>query len=162
MLWGSSGLVSCLACGACGWLVRAWCRHGARMRGDMIFNRAIPPPVQKWEKTPKRGISENSLCRGKCCISVGKTAFKRKLRRRRGAAAAQWETQGFLGRVSGFLCAEVFGSFFRRDLLEKFGKSYRVFQIGTELKICVMHNVFIGASLSFSHGLANGLPSEFH
>ena len=35
-----------------------------------------------------------------------------------------------------------------------------VFQIGTELKICVMHIVFIGTSLSFSHGLASALPSE--
>jgi hypothetical protein len=83
------------------------------MRGDVIFNRALHPPVQKWEKTPKRGNSENPLCKGKCCISMAKLAFKRNLRRRREAAAAQWETQGFFSRVSGFLCAGVFGSFFR-------------------------------------------------
>jgi hypothetical protein len=83
------------------------------MRGDVISNRALHPPVQKWEKTPKRGNSENSLCKGKCCIFMVKLAFKRNLRRRREAAAAQWETQGFLGRVSGFLCAGVFESFFR-------------------------------------------------
>ena len=62
-LW-CSWLVSCLACGACGRLVRAWCAHGARMRGDVVFNRALPPPVQKWEKTLKRRNSENSVCRG--------------------------------------------------------------------------------------------------
>ena len=84
-----------------------------RIRIDMIFNFALHPPVQKWEKAVKRGNPENSLCKGKCCISIAKIAFKRNLRRRREAAAAQWETQGFLGRVSGFLCAGVFESFFR-------------------------------------------------
>jgi hypothetical protein len=82
-----------------------------RIRVEMIFNFALPPPVQKLEKTPKRGNPEKSLCKGKCWISMRKTAFKRKLRGGRGAAAAQWETQGFSRRVFGFLCAMVFESF---------------------------------------------------
>ena len=39
----------------------------------------------KESKTEKRGNSENSLCKGKCCISIAKIAFKRNLRRRREA-----------------------------------------------------------------------------
>jgi len=45
--WATSWLVSCLACGACSRLVRAWCAHGARMRGDVVFNRALLPPTYK-------------------------------------------------------------------------------------------------------------------
>ena len=52
--WGPAWALCGWVSGVRGWslvwpvaLVAGLCAHGARMRGDVVFNRALPPPVQK-------------------------------------------------------------------------------------------------------------------
>ena len=88
-LW-CSWLVSCLACGACGRLVRAWCAHGARMRGDVVFSRALPPPYKSGKKHKKEEILKIRFVGGNAAFLLQKSLLKEtcaaaaKRRRRNG------------------------------------------------------------------------------
>ena len=78
-----------------------------------------------------------------------------KRRRRNG------KRKGFQAECLVFFAREFLKVFFGEISWKSLKNHTGFFQIGTELKICVMHIVFIGTSSLFSHGLGSGLPSEF-
>ena len=111
---------------------------------------------QKEEFLKIRFVGGNAAFRSEKLLLKENCAAAAERRRRNG------KRKGFWAECLVFFARRFLEVFFAEISWKNLENHTGFFQIGTELKICVMHNVFIGASLSFSHGLANGLPSEFH
>jgi hypothetical protein len=146
-------------------LVAGLCAHGAHMvracAATWFSIARYPPPYKSWKKHQKEEILKIRFVMGNAAFLLQKSLLKEtcaaaaKRRRRNG------KRKGFQAECLVFFAREFLKVFFGEISWKNLKNHTGFFQIGTELKICVMHIVFIGTSLSFSHGLASGLPSEF-
>jgi hypothetical protein len=133
---------------ACARMVRTWCAH-ARRRD--LQSRATPP-YKSGKKLQKEEIQKIRFVRGNAALLLQKSLLKEtcaaaaKRRRRRNG-----KRKGFWAECLVFFAREFLKVFFGEICWGNLKNHTGFFLIGTELKICVMHIVFIGTSLSFSH-----------